>query len=212
MGNLTGYLTSAVLLVLGIIICFRGYRLFKFSVTVAGAILGYQAGTIMINLINRAGGLDTRGVAKTVVPLALAVICGALAFSFYRKAFIFVVAAMVTRIMYRAMKSASFAKNFDAKQTIIVLAISVVVGIAIGMACFLIQKGAIIFVSGFGGASLIESALLKYILMVPFISDAASRFTTKIFSSNITPVNAISGLLVLSFGIAGIIVQTKKRA
>lgn len=215
MGNLTsvsGYALGVAFLVFGIIICFSGYRLFKMSVTVAGAVIGFTGGKNIMELITKAADLDPNNAGKTIVPIVLAIVCGVLAFSFYRKAFIFVVASMVTKFAFGCFKESEFTKDFTFKQEIVLLLICMVVGLAIGFACFLIQKGAIIFMSAIGGATLIKAALIKYVLMIPFVTDAATKLTSDLFKSSITPVNAVSGLLVLMFGIAGMIVQVKKRS
>ncbi|MBO7453147.1 MAG: DUF4203 domain-containing protein [Clostridiales bacterium] len=199
-----------VIMILGAVICFSGYRLFRFSITVAGVVTGYMGGKFLLSILEEITEKSLAHVVELAIPIVFAVVLGALAFSFYRKAFIFVVAVVTTKFLYSSVNASSLSESFKAKENLIVLGISFVIGIAFGIACFLIQKGAIIFVSGMGGAWLISSAALPFLQKISFVENAAVFATEKLFNSSIDGVFAISGLLILILGITGIVVQTKR--
>ncbi len=207
--NISGYLLTFGLLGFGIVICFCGYKLFKLSVTVAGVIVGYWAGSFITGLLEKHAGLDPKGIPALIIPLIFAAVFGVLAFSFYQKAFTVVVAALVTRLMISSADYAGLTKNVDLKIKAIIFFACVVVGVIIGVGCYLIQKGAIVFATAFGGATLIRFAVIPYIMKLTGFVDFLTNLAIKVSESNIKPIGAVGGLLVLGFGIAGMIFQFK---
>ena len=210
MNSITGLVVPIIIIILGAVICFSGYKLFRFSITVAGVITGYLGGKFLLSILEEVSGKSLAYVVELVIPFVFAVVLGALAFSFYKKAFIFVVAVVTTKLLYSSVGASSLSESFNTKENLIVLGISFVIGIAFGIACFLIQKGAIIFVSGMSGAWLITYAALPFLQKLSFVTKAATFATEKLFNSKIDGTFAVSGLLILILGITGIVVQTKR--
>jgi len=208
---ISGYALTLGFLIFGFLICFWGYKLFKLSVTVAGVILGFMTGRFILELLLQYAGYVPPKAVSIVIPLLFALVLGVLAFSFYRKAFIFVVAAVVARALYLSIAQTSFSQKTGTFEDLIVMVICGIVGIAAGIGCFLIQKGAIIVMSGFGGASLIKAAVLPYLTGLSFVTEAATFITEKLFAAHMTPSYATGGLIILIFTIAGIIVQAKQK-
>lgn len=207
--SISGYLLTFAYLGFGIIICFCGYKLFKMSVTVAGVIVGHWAGSLLMSLLEKYAGLDPEGIPSLVVPLIFAVVFGILAFSFYQKAFIVVVAAIVTRLMISSADFAGLTKDMGMNIKIVVYIACIVVGVIIGVGCFLIQKGAIILATALGGATLIRFAVVPYIMKLTGFVDFLTQFAIKVSEAKIKPVTAVGGLIVIGFGIAGLIFQLK---
>ena len=208
--TISGYTLTLAMIAFGIIICFFGFKLFKLSVTVAGVIVGYWTGSFVIDFLGDHMGLDPESIARLVVPIIFAILFGVLAFSFYEKAFIVVVAALVTRLLFTTTQKTDFIPVSEFKVRLVVFAVCLVVGVIIGVACYLMQKTAIIFLSAVGGATLIKVALVPYILRLTSFCSLIAQLLTKIFATDIKPYGAIGGILILSFSIAGLIVQIRR--
>ena len=198
--------------IFGLIMCFSGFRLFKFSITVAGIVIGYGAGTYILSVLSDVTKTTLPLWALLAIPFVFAGVFGALAFSFYKKAFIFVVAVFVARSVYVFVKDTAVVPIHAIKDTLIVMGISIVIGIAVGFAAFLVQKGAIIVFTAFGGAYLISSQLSSYAGKIGAILDTSTKVTDKLFKTDVKPLWAFSGLLILILGVAGIVTQAKKKS
>ena len=207
--TLAGHIVTLLYIAFGVIICFWGYKLFKLSVTVAGVLVGYWTGSLVMLLLARYGGFAQTGAGVYIIPLVFALVFGALAFAFYQKAFIVVVAAILTKILIGSAQLAGFLEDTDFKIRLVVYGLCIMVAVIVAVGCFLIQKGAIMFVTAFGGAALIWMAVVKYVFRLTGFVDFFTNLLKKIFDTDIKPSGAIGGLLILGFGIAGFIVQLK---
>ena len=214
MGNITdiyGYSVDILLGILGLIMCFRGFKLFKFSVTCAGAVIGYFVGKGVITVIVDVLKSGLPFWAYMAVPAIFAVVFAALAFSFYKRAFVFTVAAFVGKWVFTFVNDMSLIDLNGFKDTVVLIVISAVIGLAVGFAAYLIQKGAIIFFTSFIGSYMITVAIAGYVSKFKPVMDGAGFLAEKIFKTPIESVKAFSGLLFLILGIAGCVVQARKK-
>ncbi len=214
MGDITdiySYSVDIVLAVLGLIMCFGGYKLFKFSVTCAGAVIGYFIGKGIIGIIVDVLRSGLPYWAYMVIPVVFAIVFAVLAFSFYKRAFIFTVAAFVGRWVFTFVKDMALIDITGFKDTIVLIAISAVIGLAMGFAAYLIQRGAIIFFTSFIGSFMVSAAVAGYVSKFKPIMDGSAFLAEKVFKTPIESVKAFSGLLILILGVAGCITQARQK-
>lgn len=214
MGDITdiyGYSVDIVLAVLGLIMCFGGYKLFKFSVTCAGAVIGYSIGKGIISIIVDVLKSSLPYWGYMLIPVVFAVVFAILAFSFYKRAFIFTVAAFVGKWVYTFVQEMALIDITGFKDTIVLIAISAVIGLAMGFAAYLIQRVAIIFFTSFIGGFMVSAAIAGYVVKLKPVMDGSAFLAEKVFNTPIEPVKAFSGLLILVLGIAGCITQARQK-
>ena len=71
---------------LGAILCFNGYKLFRLCLAVAGGVLGYVGGTFVCKFIESTGS-KLPELAKTLIPLIPALVLAIMAFPFAKARF-----------------------------------------------------------------------------------------------------------------------------
>ena len=205
------YIVDIVMALLGLIICFSGYRFYKFAISCAGAVVGFLLGKGIISIIRDVFGSALPSRVTTAVPLIFALVIGVLAFSFYKKAFIFIVAAFVGRWIYIFVNETAVFKVNGIKDSLILIGIGAAIGLATGFAGFLIQKWAIIVMTAFMGAYVVSIPSSVYMSKLPLLLDAAAYVTDKLFKTAVLPSRALAGLLILILAVAGILVQSKSK-
>jgi len=77
--------------VLGILLCFLGFRLFRVSMSIAGFFMGVQLGNILNSvLILEKVPKEYQSLCNTAVPIVLGILLGILSYAIYKKALFFI--------------------------------------------------------------------------------------------------------------------------
>lgn len=192
-----------VTLVLGVIVCFGGFRLLRASVTCLGAFVGYELGSFLTGTFSRILAIEIDHTSEIFILLLCAVILGITTFAFYKKAIIYIVT-------FATMTSAT--KIFGGNVSTKYLLISLGVGLALGCLAYMIQKMAIMLITAYGGAYIIAMSIMSLILLIKPVS----HFFVGAGSMVIGDVSLslelfIRILLTIFFLVAGFIAQIQKK-
>ncbi|GEM_PF-3055235 len=85
------WIIIALTFLVGVILCFYGYKFFRFSMAVAGFVIGYYMGRFFWNiyLVNQFAS-DLRTFASYAVPLVCAILIAVLSYAIYKQALFFI--------------------------------------------------------------------------------------------------------------------------
>lgn len=197
------YIIDVAMVISGFIMCFFGYRAFKTAVTCAGLIIGYQIGTFIANFI----GAPLVYPFPIVLKIVFAIVVGILAFRFYKKAIVLIVGYFVAQFAYKAFSAANPERIKDTMDSLILIVICIVIGFAVGLLCLYIQRWAIIIAAAIGGGKLIATVAAKYLTEIAIVRDCANWVIDKLFQTKVSASLAISGLVLIIFCVAGIVIQ-----
>lgn len=203
------YFSDIVLLVIGIIFCFFGYKSFKASITCAGLILGFEFGGFLCRWIGIYTGKPLDLTIVIAVEVLFAIVFGALAFKFYKKAIVVVTTFLVGTRIYRIIATGHPEKTAQLKDSLILLGICLVIGLAFGLLCLFLQKWMVIILTSIGGANILSGLIARYLIKVSIVSEIAQFSVSKIFNASIATNTAIAGLLFIILCLLGILAQKK---
>lgn len=144
-----------ITLMLGFVVCFSGFKLFRASITCIGAVIGFEIGTFLTGSFSKVLSIENNSKEKLIVIGVCVLVMAIAAFSFYKKAIIYLTAFAVTITCLKLRGG-----NAPLK----VILITALVGILLGFIIFLVQKWAIMLATSIGGAYMISTILMAFLL------------------------------------------------
>lgn len=212
--NSVEILTDIIMVLIGIIVCFFGYKAFKASITIGGAVIGYQFGNFIATFIGNYRGEVLSPNVILVLEIVFALLYALLAFKFYKRSIVLIVAFFVGQFIFNFVMSGMNNKINTTKDTLILIGICAVIGIAIGILSIYVQKWIVIAVSSIGGAKLLSIVLSKYLIGFKAVNTVAGFIVSKNFGVTLSELSALTGLLTIVLAVLGLVIQSKnsKRA
>lgn len=205
-----GGIINLAALIIGLILCFRGYRFFRLSISFLAAILGNMLADYFIGLFESFAGTEIDAIITLIVHAVFAVGFFILGYNLWKKAVFFVSAALVALSSLRLVSGHTFKPDSYFNNKFILIASCIVVGLVAGFLVCAVEKWAIVILTAIYGAYLASSALANIGLFFDWVSQAATEITNKIFASgNISAQSALAGILLLILSVAGFCVQAK---
>lgn len=186
--------------VIGLIACFAGYRFFMFLLPIWGFFAGVWLGITGIQTIFSEGFLS--GISGIIIGFILGIILALLSYLFY-----FVGVLILGGTIGYSLTSSILTNGFGLHTGFIVFLISLVVGLGFAILFIVLnaQKYLVVFITAFGGASVVVSGLLLLSNQISLndISEAIGVFSPVSFSEG-----WLWWLVWLVMAVVGIITQT----
>ncbi|MBO4450633.1 MAG: hypothetical protein J5777_08595 [Clostridiales bacterium] len=193
--------------ILGMILCFNGYKLFRLCLAVAGGILGYAGGTLVCNFIE-AQGSTLSLIAKVLITLIPAIILAITAFALYMKALIGVTALFCAYFVYTDY--GVLFPGVGASKALLALLAGFVIGLVMGAVVYFAQKWTICFFTAFVGARVIALASANYIWNLFRGNLYALYIQDSLLGTRVTDTPALTAcFIIVAFTAAGFVVQLK---
>jgi hypothetical protein len=194
-------------LILGAILCFNGYNLFRFSLAVAGGVLGYVGGTFLCRFIESTG-TSLSDTAKLIIPLVPAIILAITSFALYLKALIAITSLLCAYFVYTDY-GALFPGQGPSKPLMPILA-GFVIGLIMGVVVYFAQKWTISFLTAFIGARVIAMASSTLIWNLLRENPYALYIQDSLFGTRVTDTPALTScFIIVAFTAAGFAFQLK---
>ena len=194
-------------LVIGAIICFNGYKIFRLCLAVLGGILGYVLGDFVCTLAQGQGqeiSLLARLLITGIPTIALAIA----SFALYMKALIGLTALFCAYFVYKDYGSL-FPGSGPAK-VLMPLLTGFIAGLILGVIAYFAQKWTICFFTAFLGARIIASATAPFLWGLLKDNQYALYFQDTLLGTIVTDTPALTAcFIIVAFTAAGMFVQLK---
>ena len=192
---------------IGAIICFNGYKIFRLCLAVLGGMLGYLLGDFVCNLAQGQGqqlSLLARLLILGIPTIALAIA----SFALYMKALIGLTALFCAFVVYKDYGSL-FPGKGPAK-VLMPLIVGFIAGLILGVVVYFAQKWTICLFTAFIGARVIASATAPALWGVLKDNQYALYFQDTLLGTRITETPALTAcFIIVAFTAAGLVVQLK---
>ena len=193
-------LTIVIPAVIGVLLCFKGFKLLRISLAVVGAVVGYVLASRILLQIHIPMSLPVRYGVLAVFAIGL----GALSFGLYEKAVFFVGAAGGAFFAWSFYPADATGLN---KWIVIVLS-----ALVAGLAEKFINEWALKAFTALFGARLIAYALVLVASKIELLSTGVSALMVLLFKTTaISAAMAVSGLSIVIFAVVGFLHQLKER-
>lgn len=193
--------------IVGVIICFNGYKMFRFCLAVLGGILGYVLGDLVCTLAQGSGqqiSLLARIVITGVPAIGLAIA----SFALYMKVLIALTSLFCAYFAYK--DCGALFPGEGAAKVLMPLVFGFIAGIILGAIVYFAQKWTICLFTAFLGARIIASATAPYIWGLLKDNQYALYFQDTLFGTRITETPALTACFIMvAFTAAGLAVQLK---
>ena len=193
--------------VIGAIVCFNGYKIFRLCLAVLGGMLGYVLGDFVCSVAQGQGqplSLVARLLITGIPTIALAIA----SFALYMKALIALTALICAYFVYKDYGSL-FPGQGPAK-ALMPLLTGFVAGLLLGVIVYFAQKWTICFFTAFLGARIIASATATYLWGLLRANPYALYIQDTLLGTRVTDTPALTAcFLIVVFTTAGLIVQLK---
>lgn len=199
------YIVAIVTAVGGVISCYAGFRCFKAVLTIAGGVSGFALGELLFDEFGGVLNVPNPTFVGVMVGLAFGLVFALLAYKFYEKALIAVVALAVCYVFAQSWLAVYPGDYFKA------IGIGIGVGLIFGLAVKFIQKWVIILLTSFLGAKMIAQIVVPLLMYIPGIEKFSSVVTGFILPGSVVAAEAgITALLVVILFASGFTVQAKR--
>ena len=198
--------------IIGAIICFNGYKIFRLCLAVLGGMLGYALGDFICDLV-QGRGQALPLLARLLIIGVPAVVLAITSFALYMKALIGLTALCCAYFAYKDYGSL-FPGNGPGKVLLPVL-VGFVAGLILGIIVFFAQKWTICFFTAFLGARILASATAPFLWGLLKDNQYALYFQDTFLGARITDTPALTAcFIIVAFTASGLVVQlqsSKKR-
>ena len=193
--------------IIGAIICFNGYKIFRVCLAVLGGMLGYILGDFICNLAQGQGqpvSLLARLLITGIPTIALAIA----SFALYMKALIGLTALFCAYFVYKDY--GSLVPGNGPSKALLSLLAGFVAGLLLGVIVYFAQKWTICFFTAFLGARIIASATAPFLWGLLKDNQYALYFQDTLLGTRITEAPALTAsFIIVAFTAAGLVVQLK---
>ena len=201
-------LPSISLIVIGLAVCFLGYRFFRLSLALIGAGIGFSIAEYLFENYSHVVNLSGNDTAHLVFVLLFAIGFGTAAFALYIKAVMVLTSIGMGYWVYSAYHA--YSGKSDIKTTLITWLIGIGIGLILGFAVKSVQRWAIILFTAAGGAQVAAKLSAPYLLANPTVEKMVLKIEEAVFpglggNSKVM----LTGILLIMFFTAGVIVQSQ---
>lgn len=194
-------------IIIGAIICFNGYKLFRLCLAVLGGMLGYVLGNFVCSFAQGQGqpmSLTARLLITGIPTIALAIA----SFALYMKALIALTALFCAYFVYT-----DYGSLFPGKgpmKALMPLLAGFIAGLLLGVIVYFAQKWTICFFTAFVGARIIASATAPFLWGLLRENQYALYFQDTLLGTRVTDTPALTAcFIIVAFTAAGLVVQLK---
>lgn len=210
---------TVVFIILGVFLCFWGYKSFRLSVAILGAYGGYSLGGLLCSEVLPAFDVNLSGNTPQIISIIVAIVLGLIAFKLYESALMWVTALVATTMLHPVVsgfiRGAGLLDSIDIIdpsiiamiEPILVIVLSILLGFILGLIVLALNEIAIKLITAACGGYLLSTALLPILMGVPAI---ASFLTTVATSSDAALNDPVTSVLWLFITAIGFVVQFKQ--
>ena len=204
------HIPAIVLIVIGLLVCFLGYKFFRLSLSLIGAGLGTLIAEFLFDNYASLINLDGNEVAKFVFIIMFAIGFASLAYALYMKA-----AMVITIIGFGFWINSCYrlySGDTSIKGNIISWIVGILIGVVLGFAVKKVQRWAIIIFTAFSGAQIVARFSAMYMISNPSLEKITIRTGEMLFPGmSGSPQTLLAGILLIMFFTAGVIVQSQEK-
>ena len=192
----------------GCLMCFEGYKLFRLSLGIAGALAGFIIAKVLIELT--ADTIKWSDSGKTIFIVLFAAGLGICAFSLYMKALI-IITTLVCAFWFYDDFSFLFSKIANpVLRIVITCAAGLIAGLLLGVIVYYSQKWTICLFTAYAGAKIISGVMLPLIWSAVSSGEYVGLFEQKVIGADIgINYTLVRTLLLVAFCAAGFVIQLK---
>ena len=203
-------LVAAICVIAGCLLCFKGYKLFRLSLGIAGGIAGFILGRLFIQLTSQS--IHWNDTARFIVVMAFAIGLGIFAFTLYMKALI-AVATIVCAFWFYDDFNALFSEISDSTLRLILpFGAGILAGLLIGVIVYFAQKWTIAFFTSFMGARIISDAVTPILWSGIFSKESTGIIEHQLLGADIEfNYTLIRIIILVAFCSAGLVIQLKRQ-
>lgn len=192
---------------IGLIVCFNGYKIFRLCLAIIGGVLGYIGGTFIVNFV-QAQGTALSEIAKLIITLVPAIVLAIASFALYMKALIALTALFCAYFVY-----VDYGDLFPGKGTtkaLMPLLTGFVIGLIMGVVVYFAQKWTICFFTAFVGARIIAASSAPFLWNLLKGNPYALYVQDNFLGTRVTETPALTAcFIIVAFTAAGLVVQLK---
>ena len=204
---MTEFILIGAGVLIGLILCFNGYKLFRLCLAVVGGVLGYIGGTFIVKFAE-AQGSPLPELAKLLVTLIPAIVLAIASFALYMKALIGLTALFCAYFVYT-----DYGQLFPGQgvsKVLVPLLTGFVIGMILGVVVYFAQKWTICFFTAFVGARIIASASAPFLWNLLKANPYALYIQDSFLGTRVTDTPALTAcFIIVAFTAAGLVVQLK---
>lgn len=200
---------SVIAVIAGCLMCFNGYKLFRLSLGIAGAVAGFCLGRFFINITGDFGVL-WNDIAKMIVLAVFTIGLGVLAFKLYMKALIAITTIICALWFYDDFNFLFERVTNSALRIVFTMGAGIFAGFLIGVIVYYAQKWTISLFTAFVGARVI-SGVLTPILWSSILKGEYVGIIERIVLDSEVALNysLVRILILVAFCAAGFVIQLK---
>ena len=189
---------NSIIIIVGFVVCFGGFKLFRTSITILGGFMGYNVGVFVTSRLTQLLGIQTNETVNLIIIVVMAIAFAVLSFSTYKSAIIYLTTLAVA-YYYSKITGVSSTK---------VILTGLVIGLVIGVLIFIIQKYAIILATSYAGAHMIASTAMVMLLYLEPLKKAMNHAGIIVIGEfNLSLILFVQIVLTVFFFVAGFMAQ-----
>ena len=193
----------------GCLMCFNGYKLFRLSLGIAGAVAGFTIGRFLINMTGDMG-IAWSDIARIIFLAVFTIGLGLLAFKLYMKALIAVTTIVCAFWFYDDFNFIFERVTNSALRIVLTVGSGIIAGALIGIIVYYAQKWTISLFTAFVGARVIAEVLAPILWSGIFSGEYAGIIEKRVLGPDLGLTYSLVRLLVLvAFCAAGFVIQLK---
>ena len=200
---------TVLAVIAGCLMCFNGYKLFRLSLGIAGAVAGFTIGRFLINMTGDMG-IAWSDIARIIFLAVFTIGLGLLAFNLYMKALIAVTTIVCAFWFYDDFNFIFERVTNSALRIVLTVGSGIVAGVLIGIIVYYAQKWTISLFTAFVGARVIAEVLAPILWSGIFSGEYAGIIEKRVLGPDLGLTYSLVRLLVLvAFCAAGFVIQLK---
>lgn len=200
---------TVIAVIAGCLMCFNGYKLFRLSLGIAGAVAGFTIGRFLINMTGDMG-IAWSDIARIIFLAVFTIGLGLLAFKLYMKALIAVTTIVCAFWFYDDFNFIFERVTNSALRIVLTVGSGIVAGVLIGIIVYYAQKWTISLFTAFVGARVIAEVLAPILWSGIFSGEYAGIIEKRVLGPDLGLTYSLVRLLVLvAFCAAGFVIQLK---
>ena len=202
-------IVSVIAVIAGCLMCFNGYKLFRLSLGIAGAVAGFCLGRFLISVTGDMG-IEWSELAKMIVLAVITIGLGVLAFRLYMKALIAITTIICALWFYDDFNFLFERVTNSALRIVLTIAAGLFAGILIGIIVYYAQKWTISLFTAFVGARVISGVLTPILWSGILQGEYAGIIEQKVLGPDVALNYSLVRILILvAFCAAGFVIQLK---
>lgn len=193
METLQNLIVGALIVIIGLFVCFGGYGFWRIALIIGGFVAGYALGAAWIP--------DSQWFLQILVGVAIAVVAGVLAY------FLWSLGMVLAGLILGAALGAAIMVALNAVPDGLITTTGAIIGGVIGaLLVYFVKDLAVIIILAFGGAG---AVMLGVVTALPFLSGLANPADTASWFQNAVgfSLQILNLIIIFGLGILGTLVQ-----